>query len=324
MIRERKDAGAALLSILLIVAALSVAALIATSAIAQQTDLHKIDSRKSMALWAARSAEAVAAAGAADLVRASRLPASEVAQERQMQMALPMKAGSVTLAIGELPPCLNLNALGDLDPLAQQAAADGFYILLQDIGVPDHDAARAVAVLSDWIDADSETRPLGAENAAYLAQSNTHRAANQRLASLNDLAAIPEFPPSLRQALEPFACVLPSTEMAPLNANALTAFSAPVLRAATGGRLSLAEARRFADYRPPAGWEDAFSVRSTFEGRPSYETALAGVPLSVRGQYFEATGSATYDAGQWGFRFLMRADEAGPAAVVWREFGGAG
>ena len=63
MIPQSKQAGAALLSILLIVATLSVAALMATEAIARQTDLQKLSARRTSALWAARSAEAAALAG---------------------------------------------------------------------------------------------------------------------------------------------------------------------------------------------------------------------------------------------------------------------
>lgn len=324
MIRDRKDAGAALLSILLIVATLSVAALIATEAIARQTELHKLGARKSVAIWAARSAEAVAISGAADLLEASRLPADSTSNARKAELALPVDGGSVALIVREQAPCFNLNSLGSPDPAVQQRAADGLRVLLAELGLPAHDAARAVDVLGDWIDADSNIRPLGAEDAAYLAPPNASRPGNQLLSGLDELAAIPEFTEPLRAAMAPFTCALPQTEIAAINVNAMTPMSAPVLHAVSRGALSAADARRFIDARPSSGWSDVRAARESIAGRTHIEVALEGVPLAVRGQYFRGEGTAVLDAGSWKFRFMMRAGTGSAPEIVWREFGGAG
>ena len=159
MIPQSKQAGAALLSILLIVATLSVAALMATEAIARQTDLQKLSARRTAALWAARSAEAAALAGAADLVAASRLPAGSGDTGREQTLVLPVESGQIILTLRELPPCLNLNALANSDETTRAPQAAAFAVLLEDIGVPRSDAAALAATLGDWIDADQIPQP---------------------------------------------------------------------------------------------------------------------------------------------------------------------
>lgn len=323
MIPGRKDAGAALLSILLIVATLSVAALMATEAIARQTELHKLGSRRATAQWAARSAEIAAISGARNLVEASRLPARSDDGTRKAEFALPVEGGSVLMTVQEQAPCLNLNALGGSDPSAYQRTADGLRILLEDAGVPTADALRAVAVLSDWIDFDQDERPYGAEDAAYLSLEHPLRPANQGLVDISELAAITVFTPALRTALAPFVCVLPHTNLAAINVNALTPESAPVLRAAAAGGVTTLEARRFIEARPASGWRDVQSVRDNLASRPLLEAALSGVPLQVQGEYFSGAGAVDLDAGNWNFRFTIRAEAGSVPKIVYREFGGA-
>jgi general secretion pathway protein K len=316
-----KEAGAALLSILLIVATLSVAAVMATGVIARQTELQKLSVRRTNALWAARSAEAVALASAASLAAASRLPAAET--EAAQTLALPLDGGQIVLTLSPLQPCFNLNSLGNEDPALRAQSLQNLEILLSDIGVPDSEAERISEMLADWIDADPVPLPLGGEDAVYLARTNGFRAANQPLLSPAELAALPGFTPELRRALEAFTCTLGDTDAARLNMNALTAETAPVLRAATGGRLSMANARRLIEDRPATGWADIQAVRTSAANLPGAGEALAGLPLDVRSDHFTGTGSVTLDAGSWRFRFLLQAGDGAPPVVRWRTFGGA-
>lgn len=322
MIRDRKDAGAALLSILLIVATMAVAALIATQAIAQQTELHKLSARKTTAIWAARSAETLALSAAQGLADASRLPAVGDPSQRMAELALPLEGGSVTLSMQEQPPCLNLNALGSSDPSVHQRSVEGLRILLEDFGVPAVDARNAVAILADWIDVDQDTRPHGAEEGDYLSMRRPNRPANQHLLSTQELAAIEEFSPALRAGLAPFVCTLPHSGIAEINLNALTPMSAALLRALSGGTVSADEARRFIETRPVRGWPDIQSARESLTGRPQMDIALSGIPLNVRGEYFSGAGTVSLDVGNWDFRFTMRVGTDSAAEIIWRDLGG--
>jgi len=324
MIPASKQSGAALLSILLIVATLSVAAVMATGVIARQTELQKLSSRRTLALWSARSAEAVALASAAELAAASRLPpAMSGSAPGATTLALPLDGGQIVLTLAPLPPCLNLNALGNDDADLRAQTVRNLEILLGDLGVPDRDAGALVAGLADWIDADTIERPAGGEDAAYLSGSGAFRAGNQPILSHAELAPIPGFTPGLRHALSGLTCTLGNAESPGLNLNALTYETAPVLRAATGGRLSLAEARRLIEARPAAGWPDVQAIRTAAARQSGAGEALAGLPLAVRSDHFVGHGSVQLDAGSWPFRFLIHAPEGAPPEIIWRTFGSA-
>lgn len=323
MIPASKQAGAALLSILLIVATLSVAALIATGAIARQTSIQKLGARRMVASWAARSAEAAALSSAHDLVQVSRLPPSGDGDGRAQTVALPVDGGQVILTLQEQAPCFNLNTLADPDPVLRQRSAAVLTLLLEELGVRGNDAEALIATLADWVDADTVESPSGAEDPYYLSLQDGFRAASQPLRSRQELAALPGFAADLRAALALHTCVLPGYEPAPLNLNALDPGAAPLLRAVTQGALSMAEARRFIEARPATGWSTLQAVRDHAAGRPALEQALAGLPLTVQGTYFTGDGDVQLDAGNWQFRFLLRADHTAAARVVWRTFGDA-
>ncbi|MEQ9505759.1 MAG: type II secretion system minor pseudopilin GspK [Hyphomonas sp.] len=322
MIPDNKQAGAALLSILLIVATLSIAALMATEAIARQTELQKLGARRAIAAWAARSAEAAALASVNDLVGASRLPATGESEDRTHVVALPLDGGQIILSLKELPPCFNLNTLGHPDEAVRDRQAAILALLLEDLGAPRSDTSSLIAMVSDWIDGDSDTRPGGAEDAFYLARQNGYRAANQPLQSLAELEALPGFTPQLRAAIAGSVCVIPSTEPLELNLNALTLESAPLLRATTHGVLSLTETRRFIESRPASGWNSIEDVRAYAARRGALEDALSDLPMAVQGSHFIADGTAALDTGSWGFDFLLRANATNPPEIVWRSMGG--
>lgn len=322
MIADNKQTGAALLSILLIVATLSVAALMATEAIARQTELQKLGSRRAIAAWAARSAEAAALVSVNDLVGASRLPAASADESRAHTVALPLDGGQIVVSLQGLPPCFNLNTLGNADATIQARQAAILTVLLEDIGIPRSDATSLIAMLSDWIDRDADVRPGGAEDGFYLSIQEGFRAANQPLQSLTELDAIPGVTPELRSAISGSVCVVPGTDLLPLNVNALTLESAPLVRATSLGALSLAETRRFIEARPTTGWASVEDVYAYAARRGTIDQVIATMPLAVQDTYFLADGTAALDVGSWDFRFLLQASSSHPPEVVWRSIEG--
>lgn len=82
----------------------------------------------------------------------------------------------------------------------------------------------------DWIDADSDTRPAGAEDLDYLQMKIPYRAANQPLQSVEELRLIRGFTPEIVDKLRPLITALPQ----PTTINVNTA-SKPVLAALFSG-----------------------------------------------------------------------------------------
>lgn len=321
MIPKSKQAGAALLSILLIVATLSIAALMATEAIARQTETQKLSARRSAAAWAARSAEAAALVSGPAMLGASRLPAAGDGEDRVRTLVLPLEGGQIILNLRELAPCLNLNSLANTDAVIRTQQSTALATLMDDLGIPKSDASSLVAVLTDWIDADTQEQPGGAESSYYLSQQVGLRAADQPLRSPKELAALPGFTSEFRTSIASYTCAVPSIEPVALNLNAFSPDTSYVLRAATGGALSLAEARRFIEARPANGWNSIQEVADHAASNPALEQALAGLRLSVQGVYFTGEGRVELDTGSWPFQFIVSTESAGSPKIVWRSFG---
>lgn len=324
MIPPSRQAGAALLSILLIVATLSVAALIVTETIARQTETQKLSARRSAASWAARSAEAAALASASEMTRASRLPAAGDGTDRVRTLVLPIDGGQIVFDLRELPPCLNLNALANPDETIRVRQSSALKALLDEMGIPRSDAESLAATLIDWVDADFQQLPGGAEDDYYTTRQAGFRAANQPLQGLAELAPLPGFTPELRRSIAPYICAVPQTEPLALNMNAMDTESAYVLSAATGGALSLSEARKLIDARPSSGWNSISEINTYAARDPSLELALAGLPMSVQGFYFTGSGRVALDSGSWPFAFIVSTESQGSPRIVWRSFGVAG
>jgi general secretion pathway protein K len=125
---------------------------------------------------------------------------------------LPYEGGTIQAVIGDAQGLFNLNNLVRAGtPSVPDVGM--FRQLLQQQGL---DPALADAVV-DWIDPDTQTRPGGAEDVEYLSGTRPYRAANQLLASVDELRLIRGFTPAAVEKLRPYLSALP--EATPLNVN---------------------------------------------------------------------------------------------------------
>ena len=324
MIPKHTQAGAALLSVLLIVATLAVAATIALESVARQTEIQKLTSRRMIARWAERSAEAAVLSATGDLVAASRAPANDPQAERAISYTLPTEGGQIVLRITELAPCINLNALGNPDQMVAEQHTFALTSLLTDAGVPIGEAHAMAAGAADWIDSDALPRPSGGEAPAYLSREAGFRAADQPMLSAAELAVIPGFSAEARTFLQARTCALPDTGPAVINVNALSPEDALVIRALTLGQVSENDIVRLASARPSAGWASVGDFQTQLAARPDLAVLLSQLKFSTSGRYFLAEGAAQLDTGSQRFRFLLDAEAPGGAGIVWRSLGGAG
>jgi general secretion pathway protein K len=316
-----RQRGAALLSILLIVAALAVAALIATTAIARQTDLAKVAARRSDAAWAAHSAEALALSAVAELSALTSGQTTKQTPGLGEPIVIPVKGGVVSLEVHDAANCFNLNALANSNEEAATRARLSWASLLIDLDIPASDANSLANTLADWLDTDGNTRQGGAEDGYYLTLSPQYRAANQPMTSPRELASILGYSKSLRNALVPLVCALPDTNPAKLNINTLQPEHAPLLRAMYSEALSLDAAERILSGRPDEGWAGI----EAFEAQPDIRTIPEGQKrtesLSVTSFLFLAEGQTTLDGGSWPFSFLISANGGSEPQTIWRRMG---
>lgn len=321
MTQPDNQRGAALLSILVVVAALAVAALVATTAIARQTDLSKASFRRSDASWAAYSAEALALSAVDELTKSTAGQISPMMTGLGETVAIPIRGGVVSFEVTDATNCFNINALADKDENAATLARLSWATLLRDLDIPAADANGLANALADWLDADSNTRQGGAEDGYYMTLSPSYRAANQMMDSPYELAAVMGYTADLSAALEPVICTRRNTQVVRLNINTLSPKQASLLRAAYSEALTLAAAERILSERPETGWSSV----DQFESLPDIRTIPEGQKrteaLSVNSGLYEARGRTVLDSGSWPFAFLISTENGAAAHTVWRRMG---
>lgn len=137
----------------------------------------------------------------------------------------PLEEGGWLLGeLEDLQGRFNLNRLADLAETGEDRprftpAQAQFIRLLLAVGEPELSEPEAVAItqaIGDWLDADSNLRPDGAESDFYFDQTPAYRAADRAMASVSELRAVRGVTPELYLALEPWVTVWPAAP-APLN-----------------------------------------------------------------------------------------------------------
>ncbi|WP_213271839.1 type II secretion system minor pseudopilin GspK [Hyphomonas sp.] len=321
MIPCHSQRGAALLSILLIVAALAVAALIATTAIARQTDLAKLAARRSDAGWAAHSAEALALSAVAELTALANGQVTAQTPGLGEPVVIPVKGGIASLEVRDATNCFNLNALANADEGAATLARLSWVTMLSDLEIPATEANSLANALADWLDSDGNTRQGGAEDAYYLTLSPQYRAANQVMTSPRELASIQGYTRSLRDTLAPVVCALPETQPSRLNINTLRPEQASLLRAIYSQALSITTAERIIAGRPEQGWAGVADFEALPDVRAIPEGQKRTESLSTTSFLYLAEGRTTLDGGSWPFSFLISANGGSEPETIWRRMG---
>lgn len=242
--RHHREEGAALINVLVLVGILSALA-------AGLFDRLRLARHLDAARGAAETAQATALAGEALLL--ARLPAMR---------SLP--AGAVALPGGSsvrLVPggnCFNLNSVAIGPAGAAVARPQGiaqFTRLLVALDLPEAEAIRIAAATADWIDADQQPQPGGAEDAAYARAVPAYRTGGTLMADVSEWRAVAGVTPALYARAAPHLCALPETALSRPNINSLAASDAPVLAAIAG--VPLVTARAAIAARPRAGWASA-------------------------------------------------------------------
>lgn len=191
----------------------------------------------------------------------------------QRMPPLPVPGGQITGHIEDLQGRFNLNNLvtnGAVSP----PHLEQFRRLLAALEL---DEGLADAVV-DWIDVDIDPQlPDGAEDSVYLSQDPPYRTANRPFTSISELGLVQGFDARVVNQLLPYISVLPNAT--PINVNTA---SAAVLRS-LAEELSDTDAQRLVEDRGEDGFERVadFIKHDTLSGLPIEPTGL-----SVSSEYF--------------------------------------
>lgn len=165
-------------------------------------------------------------------------------------------------------------------------------------------------VLADWVDADDEVRPGGAESAYYQALPAPFPAGNSQLDQLYSLRRLKGYDEAVVARLEPFVSVLPGRHEVNVNT------APPEVLAAIQPGLSLAEARNLVFERRRAWFRDGIDFRARLprEDLPSNETAA-----SAGSRYFRIRTIARYGGAEAHLQTLVERDAGGGLPrILWQ------
>lgn len=309
-----KQSGFALITVLLVVAIVSI---IAAQLVYQQAlDIQRAETRLNQAqsLAVANGLEAWIKKGLkldASLNKTDHLGE----QWAQPMMPIPFAGGQVAGRLEDLQGRFNVNNLAETDEqkakLWQQIAER----LFRQSELP----IELVAVLSDWVDADNNARLMGAESDTYLLKNPAYRAGNQPLVQLEELALLKGFAPAVREQLAPALAALP--KITPININTAPK---PVLQAlADWITPEIAQAWLEKRLLKPADKRDEFRnflVAQTGFKQQEIQTALPDTVISVQTDFFLLVGQFDYGSVQQQVDALLHRESNNQVSLVQRWF----
>lgn len=278
---RRDREGMALLTVLLLVAVMSVVAVAILDDVRFSVRRTTNVETQSQAQWYAAGAETLARRQIDRLLDAGPVRTPLEPEWNGRTLNFPIDGGSITPVLADGQDCFNLNSLvfgfGE-DLTARPLGAAQFRALGRAVGAPDSRMQAIADALTDWLDADATALPLGAEDGAYAGLAKPYRTGGVMLAEVSELRAVKGVDAETYRRLRPYLCALPTTRLSPLNVNTLTPEQAPLLTMLTGGALAPRRARAVIAARPRDGWPNA----AAFWAQPAL--AAVQVPQEARDQ----------------------------------------
>jgi general secretion pathway protein K len=321
----RKDAGAALITVLSIVAVMATLAIVVMDA--AQFSVQRTANQQSLeqARLYLFGAEGYARGRLRELTRAEADGGVRVDQTEWQgrDFTYPLDDGLMTLRLYDGGNCFNLNSLVEMSERGLfTASTRGQVQLARLLDLSEAHVGNGfslVAALADYIDTDRVPLSGGVEDAPRLGGEGPFRAANTLMGDVGELLQVRGFTPEIVARLAPLVCVRSTPTSAPINVNTLRLEQAPLLAAAMGTSITVNQARTLLESRPRGGWTDV----DAFLKAPQF----AGVEMSeeYRGQFttvsrmFVMVAQVRYRDVDESSAVLM--DAGPPARVVRRVFG---
>lgn len=234
-------------------------------------------------------------------------------------LSFPVDGGSLNAVVRDGQNCFNLNSVVEgqgEDLTARPAGIEQFVALGRSLGVTEGVARTIADSLVDWLDADPATRATGAEDGAYAGSATPYRTGGVMLAEVSELRAIRGVDADAYRRLRPFVCALPVARPSVLNVNTLEPEAAPLLMMLTNGKIGLSAARAAINARPRQGWAsvDAFWSQPALIGSAASPEAREQTSLLTR--YFDLRVDVDYGGAHAVRTALLYAPPEGGARTV--------
>jgi len=351
--------GVALITVMLIVALASIIAAQMTTRLQTQMQRSTNISFNQQAYWYAMSAEAftkrVLIKAFKDEPKVTHLEQIWAGETTNY----PVDFGEISGEISDLQSCLNLNALhpeaktkdqaadtdsgsssspskddgkddnknnaapkksGKTKQLPAATVLEALIINLNVEGIGPFEAEVMVDALTDWLDSnDIISGTGGAEDNDYASREFPYLAANNYLASVNELRLIEHFTPAIILALSPFVCVLPQNSQHLININTLDAEKPELLQAMLDS--SLDEAQEVLSARDSSGYENLEDFYKLPELSKIKLAKWQKVQFVVDSEYFKLKTSARFNNSYFSMSSIMQVNETQQIQVISRTIG---
>jgi general secretion pathway protein K len=331
--RPSNESGMALLTVLLLVAVMSIIAATALERLTLATRLTANASALDQSRAYAEAAENVARLRIGDLVAAQ--PGRVTLQGGWLgaPQPLPVPSGTATARVTDGGNCFNLNSVvagkggngpekdSQDDLKVRPTGVSQFQALMRLLGIDERQAQTVAASLADWIDTDTVPQPGGAEDETYARAPTPYRTANRFMVSPSELRSVNGVTPAIYQTLRPWICALPTSDLSPINVNTLLPTQAPLFAMLLPGQITVDQARQMLAQRPADGYGNTV----TFWGIPARQgISPAGdvneqVKLVTR--YFRVEILVNLGGTEVNETALIDAQLQKPARLVSREWG---
>jgi len=245
--------GAALLTVLLLVAVMATVAATALDRIGVGTRFLANSATVAQSRTWLDMAEQLAATRIEDRLAADASQTTLAGGWLGAEHSIDLPGGSAAkVRLDDGGNCFNLNSLvqrlSDGRMIARPFAARQFAALMVSLGIGEGEAAMIAASATDYVDADSSPLPGGAED------GEAGPSANRLMAHPSELRLVPNVSEPHYRLIERWICALPVAELSPINVNTLLPEQAPLVAMLVPGRLDLARARSQIASRPIDGY----------------------------------------------------------------------
>lgn len=255
---RKNETGAALLTVLLLVAVMAVVASTALERVALATRMTGNGGAVDQGRAFADAGMEMARLKIGDLVAARPGRTTLAGNWMGTPQAIPVPGGIATARVTDGGNCFNLNSVvageNEASLKVRPVAVSQFQALLQALGVDARQAQVVAASLADWIDTDSAPQPGGAEDEIYARAARPYRTANRFMVDASELRAVNGVTPAIYDLARPWVCALPVPDLSPININTLLPDQAPLFAMLLPGQLSVAQARQLLAQRPADGY----------------------------------------------------------------------
>jgi general secretion pathway protein K len=167
------------------------------------------------------------------------------------------------------------------------------------------------SALVDWLDADSELTPEGAEDAYYLSLSPPYRSANRALSDVDGLLRVRGFDANVVERLRPHVTALPGYHRVNVNT------AGAMVLAALVPDLSLAEVQQLLVLRKNIPFRDFADFRTRL---PRPDIVVNPAQLDTRSRFFSVRISARYERTALATEALLDRQGIDWPAIVWQKY----